>query len=168
MQKICKNKHFTRNFDCQILLFKKRLHRRQYPSTLVIKYCSQVTFNHRTHYYLRTAQSKETTIRKPIFKCLPPPSYIQLKTSFYTITTWFKTSTRPPFIALGHSTLRKELVRTSFETLPDQLFDILVTLPSTSHPQRQHQNIRNTTQDPQGDAWHKNLSKPKMHYMLTS
>ena len=64
-------------------------------ATLVIKHCSQVTFNHRTH-YLRTAQSKETTIRKPIFKCLPPPSYIQLKTSFYTITTWFKTSTPPP------------------------------------------------------------------------
>ena len=126
------------NFDCQIQLFKKRLHRRQYPPTLVNKYCCQVTFNHRTH-YLRTAQSKKTTIRKPIFKCLPPPSYVQLKNiilhDYHMIQ---KLVPRPLFIALGHSILRKELVRASFEPLPDQLFDILVTLPSTSHTQRQH------------------------------
>ena len=126
------------NFYCQVQLLKKRLHRCQYPPTLVNKYCSQVTFNHRTQ-YLRKTQSKKSTIRKPTFKCLPPPSYAQLKHiilhNYHMIQKFVP---RPLFITLGHATLKKELVRASFEPFPDQLFDILVTLITTSHTQGQH------------------------------
>ena len=126
------------NFHTQIQLFKKRLHRREYPHEIVNKYCSQVTFNRRTQ-YLKLAQPKKKIARKPIFKCLPPPSYAQLKNiilqDYHKIQELVP---RPLFIALGHTTLKRHLVRAHLEPSPEQLFDIIVTLPTKPHEQSQH------------------------------
>ena len=59
--------------------------------------------------YLRTAQPKKKIARKPIFKCLPPPLYAQLKTivlhDYHRVQ---ELAPRPLFIALGHAALKKK------------------------------------------------------------
>ena len=72
-------------------------------------------------------------VKRPIFKCLPPPRFSNLK----QIVLQNYDSLRLPtlrFITLGHRTLKKDLIRTHIKPTDEQMIDMLLTLPQPTNP----------------------------------
>ncbi len=67
------------NYIHQVSLFKTRLQHRGYPSKLIEKHTSKVKFSNRQS-FLQPIPKVRFSVLRPIFKCLPPPQYKQLKT----------------------------------------------------------------------------------------
>lgn len=115
-------------FIATVKMFEKRLRERKYPQKLIGKITSKIKFSDRK-YHLKRAMGQNTrpTPRQPIFKCLPPPQFDQLKKlilqEYHTIENIVA---KPRFISLAHPTLRKILVRASTKPTTEQLFEILL------------------------------------------
>ena len=121
------------NFNAMISTFKMRLLRRSYPKKLVDKYTSIVKFSERQK-HIQPSPPKVIS-KTPIFSCLPPPHYNQLKTIVLSgYSKIQKKVPRPKFVHLRHRTLGQELVKA--ETLPtdEQLIDITLILQPSQVP----------------------------------
>ena len=117
--------------------------------------------------YLRTAQPKKKIARKPIFKCLPPPSYARLKTillhDYHRIQELVP---HPLFIALGHATLKKE---PHLEPSPEQFFAIIMILPTNPTHKvntRQQENYPAATGTTQASKPAKTQDVPQVHISI--
>ena len=115
------------DYNTIIILFKKRLQQRGYPTTLVNKYTAIVKFSQRQQ--LLQTQPTRALPKTPIFSCLPPPHFNQLKViildQYIDIQ---KTVPRPKFIHKRHKTLGQELVRAKITPSDEQLIDISLAL----------------------------------------
>ena len=118
-----------------ITTFKKRLQERQYPSKMIGKITSRVNFSDRKLLLSKAMKRPSHNMQKhPIFKCLPPPWFNQLRTiilqQYQPIS---RTVPTPVFITLAHESLRKMTVKAKIKPTTEQLFDILVRLQDTPH-----------------------------------
>ena len=115
------------DYNTIIILFKKRLQQRGYPATLVNKYTAIVKFSQRQQ-LLQTHPTRALP-KTPIFSCLPPPHFNQLKViildQYIDIQ---KTVPRPKFIHKRHKTLGQELVKAKITPSDEQLIDISLAL----------------------------------------
>ena len=124
------------NYEALAALLKKRLIQRNYPPEFVMKCISEIQFHHQPK-YLQLAQPRRQPLSKPIFKCLPPPQFSQLKAivlqQFHSIQHLIPS---PLFVPLGHRTLRQHLVRAKVIPTDEQFIDIIMQLegPATSTP----------------------------------
>ena len=78
---------------------------------------------------LQSKQQSTKPIMKPIFKCLPPPQYTQLKQiifkDFHLIRKYMK---KPLLIQLCYPTLHKLLIRAQYNPTSEQLVDAILRL----------------------------------------
>ena len=121
------------NFNAMISIFKMRLLQRGYPKKLVDKYTSTVQFSQRQK-HIQHIPTK-VICKTPIFSCLPPPQYNQLKTIILQGYSQIQGKvTRPRFIFQRHKSLGQELVKA--ETIPtdEQLVDMAVVLQVPHSP----------------------------------
>ena len=117
------------NYLNQTRLLHKRLLKRGYPQKFISKQIEAINYDQRQH-YLAPKQRNTKTIKRPIFKCLPPSGFSNLRKiilqDFHTIRKYI----HPPlFINLGHKTLAKHLIRAKLTPTNEQLIDIITTLP---------------------------------------
>ena len=114
-------------YQATLSLFRQRLLRRGYPDRLISTTISNVPFSHRKHYL--TPKPTRTSMRRPIFKCPPPPRFDILKaTILQHYRTIVKHTPHPRFVTMGHKTLQKELVRAKVTLTDEQLVDVILTL----------------------------------------
>ncbi len=129
------------NYHAMTQLLRQRLLQRQYPPRAVDKIILEIKYEDRQK-YLRP-KPPQSQPRRPIFKCLPPPQYTMLKAVVLQHYSRIqKYAPKPRFIALGHNTLHKELVRARVEPTADQFVDIILTLGENNSP-NQHQTAGN-------------------------
>ena len=115
------------DFNTIIAMFKMRLHQRGYPNKLVDKYTSIVKFSQRQR-FLQTAPPRTVT-KAPIFSCLPPPQYNQLKVIILSqYTKLQRIVPRPKFIHSRHKTLGQDLVKAEVQPTDEQFLDIALIL----------------------------------------
>ena len=134
------------NFNTIISMFKMRLHQRGYPNKLIDKYTSIVKFGQRQQ--LLQAPSSKTVTKTPIFSCLPPPQYNQLKVvilSHYSEIQ--RVVPRPKYIHKRYKTLGQELIKAELQPTDEQFLDIALMLqmsPTTTRYHIQLPNLRRT------------------------
>lgn len=119
------------NYDAIVFLFKQRLRNRDYPPRFIDKTIKSVTYKDRQRHLTRERQPV-LYIKRPIFKCLPPPKFAYLK---QIILQNFDSLHLPTlrFVALGHRTLKKELLRSQIKFTDEQMIDMMLTLPQPSN-----------------------------------
>ena len=89
--------------------FKKRLHKRQYLTSLIDKITAKVKYSNRQK-YLQNKKLKKQTLSPPLYKYLPPPQYRILKQIvLYTQLCTTLHFTTPRFIVLYHPNLQNQL-----------------------------------------------------------
>ena len=111
-------------------MFKMRLHQRGYPSKLVEKYTGIVEFSQRQQ--LLQVAPPRTVTKTPIFSCLPPPQYNQLKVIILgQYSEIQRVVPRPKFIHRRHKTLEKELIKAEVQPTDEQFLDIALTLQTS-------------------------------------
>ena len=115
------------NFDCMKALFKERLKKRNYPEAFINKALCSVKYEDRQRHLHRNMPTAPFVLR-PIFKCVPPPKFNHLKQIILHDYSKLHLPT-PRFVALGHKTLRKELIRTKLDATDEQTMDMLLLLP---------------------------------------
>ena len=72
---------------------------------------------------------------RPIFKCIPPPQFSQLKEIILTSFSTIQSTVPPPrFITRKHDTLKHQLVRARLAPTDEQLIDIMVSLNMDQNP----------------------------------
>ena len=113
-------------------IFKVRLHKWNYPNTLINNTIANVKHGDREK-YLQTRQSNQhTTTPPPLYIHTPPPQYRLLKQlvlqDYHTI--YFKP---PRFITFHHPTLQNMLVCSHQSFINDQLIDVILTLNTTAN-----------------------------------
>ena len=109
-------------------MYKQRLEKRGYPHIFVTKVIKTVNYNNRQK-FLHCQQPIQPTCYPPLFKCLPPPQYQQLKRIVlqnYSDLHFIS----PRFISLRHPTLHNLLVRAQLKPTDEQLIDITLSLGS--------------------------------------
>lgn len=113
------------NYSSQVHLFRGRLLKRGYPTSLIDRWIHKAKYSHRQR-YLNPQKSPVQIIARPIMKCLTPPNFTQLKTiilqNAHTIHRFIP---KPIFINLSHPTLYNYLVRAHLTPTEDQLMDVL-------------------------------------------
>ena len=114
------------NYDAIIFLFKQRLKNRDYPP----RFIKSVSYKDRQRHLRREGQPV-LYIKRPVFKCLPPPKFNYLK---QIILQDFGSLHLPTlkFVVLGHRTLKKELIRSQIKPTDEQMIDMMLTLPQPS------------------------------------
>ena len=131
----------------QISLFKTRLQQRGYPTRFINKHINKVKYNNRESFLHPTPKAQVTTL-KPIFKCLPPPRFFQLK---HIILHRYKSIKQfvnhPIFITLKYKTLQNTLVSSKLALTNENIMDIYLscsdhisTENNTSNPPQQRTN----------------------------
>ena len=117
-----------RNYETQLELFKYRLLKRGYPLSIINTYTNKMQYSQRPQ-LLQSKQQSTKPIMKPIFKCLPPPQYTQLKQiifkDFHLIRKYMK---KPLLIQLCYPTLHKLLIRAQYNPTSEQLVDAILRL----------------------------------------
>ena len=127
MRYVCTNT-IEAHYQATVEMLKRRLLKRQYPWRLIEKTVSSVQFADR-HRYLQPSHSSHPFIKKPIFKCLPPPQFSTLKATILHHYHLIQHHTpHPRLIALRHKTLKQELVRAHVKPSDEQLVDIILLL----------------------------------------
>ena len=124
------------NYEVIKNLFKKRLLARGYPTQLVNKISSKISYKRRAQ-FLTMSQAPQLTYYPPLHKCLPPPQYTLLKSiileNFHLLQNVLPT---PRFIPLKYTTLKGKLVRAKLIPTDDQFIDLYTTL--SSHTTSEH------------------------------
>ena len=119
------------NFNTIIAMFKIRLHQRGYPNKLVDKYTSIIKFSQRQQ-FLQVAHPRTVT-KTPLFSCLPPPQFNQLKVIILSqYSELQRIVSRPKFIHSRHKTLGQELIKAEVQPTDEQFLDIALTLQMVS------------------------------------
>ncbi len=127
----------TRKTYCAMLhIFKQRLHRRGYPDELITKQTTFVRYRDRQMYMLKH-QPPHLVTNPPLFKCVLPPQFSQLKQIVLQKYAQFCSPLPTPrFIALRHHSLQNSLVRAKITPTDDQFIDmesLLDTTRTTTH-----------------------------------
>ena len=119
------------NYNATVFLFKQRLMKRDYPPMFIDKTIRSVSYRDRQR-HLAKERHPEPYVKRPIFKCLPPPKFSNLK---HIILQNYSSLHLPTlrFVTLGHRTLKKELLRSKIEPTDEQMVDMLLTLPQSTN-----------------------------------
>ena len=114
---------------------KKRLRKRQYPTSLIDKITATVKYNNRQK-YLQNKKLKKQAPSPPLYKYIPPPQYKLLKQIVLHSYTQLHFTT-PRFIALRHPNLQNQLVRARQILTDEHFIDTSLCLdpPHVSHIQ---------------------------------
>ena len=120
------------NYQSQLKLFEQRLLKRGYPTSFINKHLYTLQYSKRQQ-LLDTKQDILKVKTRPIFKCLPPPQFSQLKKiilcDFHLIQKYVK---RPLIIGLSYPTLKKALVRAHHNPNNEQFVDALLKISNES------------------------------------
>ena len=117
----------------QLELFRNRLTKRNYPTPFINKCIRKVSYSKRFSYLCVHASPPTQISSRPFFKCLPPPQFTHLKAIIlHNFSTIQHLVPKPLFISLGHNTLRKLLIRAKLQPTPEQLLDIILSIPDTT------------------------------------
>ena len=115
------------NYISTVHKFKTRLHDRNYPPEFVDKTITLISYKDRNIYLTRTTPEKNRSRPPPLFKCIPPAQFHQLKQivlEHYLLIQ--KYVPNPRFIPLRHKTLSQTLVRAQVHPTDDQLLDLAI------------------------------------------
>ena len=123
------------NYNRMVRLFETRLHARGYPPSFTKKTLALVPYDNRQKFLQQTKPEKNIT-RPPLFKCIAPPQFHQLKQIIlenYPLVQ--KYVNHPRFIALRNRTLHQELVRAKINPTDDQITDLAISFasPNSNH-----------------------------------
>ena len=119
------------NYDAIVFLFKQRLRKREYPPMFIDKTVQSVSYKDRQR-HLTKEKRPVPHVKRPIFKCLPPPKFNNLK---QIILQNYDSLHLPTlrFVTLGHRTLKKELLRSQIKPTDEQIIDMLLVLPQPTN-----------------------------------
>ena len=123
------------NYNRMVRLFETRLHARGYPPSFTKKTLALVPYDDRQKFLQQTKPEKNIT-RPPLFKCIAPPQFHQLKQiileNYHLVQKYVN---HPRFIALRNRTLRQELVRAKLNPTDDQITDLAISFasPNSNH-----------------------------------
>ena len=67
------------NYRTQVQKFSNRLLERSYPTKVIKNALSKVNYNKRAQYIQQSTKPASPPMTRPVFKCIPPPHYLQLK-----------------------------------------------------------------------------------------
>ena len=101
------------------------------------------------HFYLPPSlllkvSPPRTVTKTPLFNCLPPPHFNQLKIIILDQYSKIQKIVPPPkFIHRRHKTLGQELIKAAIKPSDVQLVDIALTLQDSSTPAREHIKLPN-------------------------
>jgi hypothetical protein len=118
------------NYNRMVQLFETRLHVRGYPPNFTKKTLALVSYDNRQKFLQQTKPERAIT-RPPLFKCIAPPQFHQLKQIIlenYSLVQ--KYVNNPRFIALRNRTLHQELVRAKINPTDDQITDLAISFAS--------------------------------------
>ncbi len=94
------------NYLLQVNLFRQRLLNRGYPYKFINKQIMRVNYNNRMNFLKPSENICLNTISHPIFKCLPPPKFKQLKKIILNrYNSISKIVKQPIFATLKHKTI---------------------------------------------------------------
>ena len=120
-------------YTATLHMFTQRLRKRGYPNKLIHSVTANVKYRHRQR-YLQRAQPPRPKLTPPIYKCLPPPQFQQLKQITLHNYKHLHLPT-PRFIALRYPTLQNEVVRAKLTPSDEQFVDLVTMLESISPAQ---------------------------------
>ncbi len=115
------------NYRLQLSLLKTRLEARGYPTKFIEKYLHRASFQNRTQYLKPKQNAITNQPPRPIFKCLTPPRFKQLKhivlKNYKNIEKFFG---KPLFITAQHKTLGNTLVRAKYTPTDTEFVEFLL------------------------------------------
>ena len=123
------------NYIAMTKLLKTRLLVRDYPTSLIDKVITTVSFEARPH-LLNASKPPPPRFYPPIFKCLLPPQFKLLKHIILENYSCLQNVVPAPrFLALRHRALKNDLVRAKLTPTEDQLTEIktLVHIHISAH-----------------------------------
>ena len=124
------------NYNRMVQLFETRLHVRGYPPSFTKKAIALISYDNRQKYLQQAKPEKAIVRRPPLFKCIAPPQFHQLKQiilkNYSQVQNYVN---NPRFIALRNRTLHQELVRAKINPTDDQIVDLAIIFgsPNSNH-----------------------------------
>ena len=129
------------NYQHMVQYFKQRLIQRNYPKKLVDSTTCLVKYTHRERYLAQEKSARHPLPIRPVFKCIPPPQFSQLKEIILNSYSKLQSTVSPPrFVALKHTTLRQALVKAKIVPTDEQLIDIALSFNLDQHPRTSQDN----------------------------
>ena len=122
------------NYQRQVQLLKQHLTVRAYPLSFINKHISRIKYNDR-NIFLHSQQRPHIMFHRPIFKCVPPPRFNQLKEitlRHYNILS--KLTKKPIFSTLKPRTLSNILVRAKLELSTTNTNAIVIQCSNNASP----------------------------------
>ena len=123
------------NYVTQTMLLKSRLQKRGYPPKFISKYIDLVNYNQRQAILEESTKYQiKVNTHRPIFKCVPPPQFEQLKN--ITMHHWklIKTNMKPPlFITKKQRTIGNHLVKSNYIPSDEDIIDIYLSCTPPSY-----------------------------------